>query len=142
MIDFSVATRLLGYKRAAAAQAEILRSCLTNGCDTETLHKHLRGYILAKYILDEEDCPTDDIAELTEISLAKSQKIDRRLLEDVDRATGCTSATSAMRKKVLLYIAMERELEIKIPDQEGAIAATIKDLALLIQQSKNCQASE
>ena len=89
---------LLRRNRAAAAEE---LTALRGGADMALpeLEAHLRRFILYKFQLDPAETDSDSIAEITELSLAKTAGIARELAEQVDNAKSCDGATSAIVKK-------------------------------------------
>ena len=99
----------------------------------EILHEELYRYILVKFLLTDADRPANDsFADLTELSLAKSMKVSPALVEEFDTARSCDGATSAMAKKVLLYLAIQRALDIELPARESARARTMHDVSRMV----------
>ncbi len=97
------------------------------------LHEELYQYVLAKFHLTDEDRPADDsFNELTERSLAKSMQISPDLVAEFDTAQSCDGATSVMAKKVLLYMSIQRALEIELPATESARVKTMSDVSKMV----------
>lgn len=101
----------------------------------EMLQKELRQYILSKYMLTGVDCGTDNFNELTELSLSRSMKVSKDLVKEFDTAKSCDGATSAMAKKVLLFMNIEKVLEIQIPAEQSAKNITLTQLLGLIWEA-------
>ena len=102
--------------------------CLT----FELLHKELSGFIKSKFMLAEEDCTTDNFDELTNISMSKSMKISKELVAQFDLAKSCDGVSSVMAKKVLLFMAIQRELNITLPADETANVITLHDISKMV----------
>ncbi len=121
---------LLDSKVKAKEEAHLLqnRECLS----LKYVEAHVRKYIYYKYLLTEEDACTDDINELAELSLSKSVKLDRSIVENIERNSTCNSASSATMKKVLLYMAIQKDLNIKLDAKKTALIQYIADLSALI----------
>ena len=93
---------------------------------------HLRQYVLAKYLLTEEEAAQAGTFDgLVELSLSKSMQVSPELVAEFDTARSCDGTTSAMAKKVLLFMAIQRALEIELPAQASARIRTLDDLAQL-----------
>ena len=121
------------YTKAAAWEARCIRA---NGpSDFGFVRAHLRGYILAKYMLPEGECRSDRIRDLTETSLARMMRVTPELAEQLDTARSCAGATSATVKKALLLQAMERELDVTLPADKAVRAENVGSLAELLM---NC----
>ena len=121
---------LLRYAKAAAWEARCIRE--RGETDFGYLRAHLRGYILSKYMMPEEECRSDRIAALTEASLARMMKVTPELARVLDTARSCAGATSATVKKALLLQAMERELGIVLPAAEAVGAKDVTGLAKVV----------
>ena len=95
-------------------------------------HKSLRNYILCKFMLDEEECTSDNLDEITEISLAKSAGISKELVQDLDIAKTCSGGSSAMTKKVLLFLAIQKDFDVHLPTEGTGNVRTLSDLSELV----------
>ena len=124
---------LLRYAKAAAWEARCIRE--RGETDFGYLRAHLRGYILSKYMMPEEECRSDRIAALTEASLARMMKVTPELARVLDTARSCAGATSATVKKALLLQAMERELDIVLPADKAVAAKDVTSLADVVMRS-------
>lgn len=100
------------------------------------LNRELRQYILVKFLLTESDVPADDSFDaVVEKSLANSMHIHPALVEEFDTAKSCDGATSAMAKKVLLYMSMEKALGIRLPALESARVKTMADISQMVYRT-------
>lgn len=129
----SIKEFLLKNKHTAEQELLLLRTAREK--NRRFLEEHLHRYILSKYFLEGSDTGSTDINELTRISLAKSQKIDKGLVEEYDIAAGCSGATSAIAKKTLLYMAIQRELNITISASDITGAKNVSQLADLVWEA-------
>ncbi len=122
---------LLRSRREAEQHMEIIRSA--DPLTYEVLHEELYRFVLIKFLLQDEDRPENDsFPELAELSLAKSMKVSPALVEEFDAAASCDGATSVMAKKVLLFMAIQRALNIELPALESARVQTMHDLSRMI----------
>lgn len=97
------------------------------------LREQLNRYVLAKFLLTEADCAEAKTFDaLVEASLSKSMKVSPELVAQFDTAQSCDGATSAMAKKILLLMSIQRALKIELPATESARIKTIEDLSLLV----------
>ena len=121
---------LLRSRKAAQEHMDRIKGAapLTRGL----LREALSHYILSKYMLDGVDCGTENFNALTELSLSRSMKVSKELGKEFDLAKSCDGATSAMAKKVLLFLNIQRELGLEIPAEESAKDITLTQLADLI----------
>ena len=80
-----------------------------------------------------EEIPEDaSFDALVEESLSHSMKIDPSLVAEFDTAKSCDGATSAMAKKVLLFMTLERELGLQLPALETARVKTLEDISQMV----------
>lgn len=117
-------------KKAQEELSEILNS---ETMDYDKFHVLLRKFVMIKYRLSDEDMPVgENFNEIAEISLAKTLKMAKELVEEFENAQSCDGTTSTMAKKVLLFRAIERGLDIEIPAMESARVGTMSDLTRLV----------
>lgn len=122
----SLKDKLLASARAAANAARGMRESQ----DAHELHRHLKAYVNAKFLLD--DVEEDSIDELVAMSIARALKLDKKLLAEVDNAAECTGSTSAMRKKVLLIMSLQKSIGFELDPSETASVETLEELADMI----------
>ncbi len=121
-----VARLLSASKQATAEEAEILKN--EPAPTLEFVYEHIRKYVLYKYLLSQE-CEEDSIRELARLSLARTMKIDKDVIRNLDQATPCDHATSESTKKVLLLYAVQKDLELKPNPEKIAKIETVSALA-------------
>lgn len=121
---------LLRAQQDAARQMEQIRSL--SPLTRSLLHKHLVQYVLDKYMLTPEDCTTNDFNALTDLSLAKSMQVSSSLVREYDIARSCTGTSSAMAKRVLLFLSIQKALGIELPAVESAAITTLDHLTDLV----------
>ena len=120
---------ILNSRRIAADDMAAIRS--QSPLMKTFFSEKLCDFVLHKYMLaDEPDLP-EDFSALTELSLARSLQISPELVKEFDLAKSCDGASSAMAKKVLLFMAIQRELGIELPARESARITSLQDLAEL-----------
>ena len=91
----------------------------------ETLHEDLDGFILSKYILLGDVTDVYNLTELAELSVAKTIRMPKEESRQLDGAHSCEGTTSAMNKKVLLLMALQKGLGIKfLPDTTADLTDT------------------
>lgn len=91
----------------------------------ETLHEDLYGFILSKYILLGDVTDVYNLTELAELSVAKTIRMTKEESRQLDGAHSCEGTTSAMNKKVLLLMALQKGLGIKfLPDTTADLTDT------------------
>lgn len=92
-----------------------------------------RKYFLGKYMLMEEEAVSDDINELTRISIEKLSSLDKKLIKNVEEAASCDGASSVITKKALFYMVMQKELGIQADPALLTSAKTIVQLAEIVE---------
>lgn len=97
----------------------------------EFVIQHIRSYVLAKYMLG-EDPGTDDFDELTDRSIANMMRLSPEILKDLEATRDCTGSTSATAKKVLLFLSIQKQLDILLPAMASAFLVTLEDLGVLV----------
>jgi hypothetical protein len=113
----------------AENEAEIIRN--ESDPSLEFVYEHLRKYILAKFLLS-EDCMEDQLQELGELSLARSIKLDPKMIKKFDKAVPCDNVSSASAKKVMLLYAIQKDLNIH-PEAELLISQKdVRGLSVLV----------
>ena len=75
------------------------------------LNERITEYILAKFMLKRQECEGIDFQKLSELSLSKTMKISPELVKEFDTARNCAGATSAIAKKTLLYLSLQKALK-------------------------------
>ena len=118
---------ILSSKRLAAADMAEIKAAVP--LMREHFAEKLREYVLHKYMLSPEMELPEDFSALTDLSLARSMRISPELVREFDLAKSCDGASSAMAKKVLLFMAIQRELGIELPAMESARITSIAALA-------------
>ena len=98
-------------------KAEELRGKIRNGSyeSGSALHEDLYPYILCKYSLWGDETDVYDLNELAQLSVAKTIKLTSEEAVRKDSSASCEGTTSAMKKKVLLLINMQKELDFAFP---------------------------
>ncbi len=123
-MDFSaVKDRLVGHREKAEQQIRYIKE--HPELSSEELHERIYDYVLFKYNLYGEVKGVTKLNDLAELSVAKAIRLSREQSIAYDNKASCDGATSAMNKKVLLLMAIQRELEIRFPlDRVVAITST------------------
>lgn len=123
----SIKELILSSKRVAAEDMAAIKAM--QPLTKEFFSHKLRDFVLHKYMLSPEMELPENFAALTELSLSRSMKISPELVKEFDLAKSCDGASSAMAKKVLLFMAIQRELDIQLPAMASARITTIQALA-------------
>ena len=96
---------------------------------------HIRGYVLAKFLLEEGE-PEQDLIQLAQKSVSLLTGIPRETLEQMDRPSGCTAATAVLDKKVLLLLSLSKGLGIPLPPGSAPKIKTLDQLAEALREGR------
>jgi hypothetical protein len=95
----------------------------------EGFHIDVRDYMLTKFLLEPDEVQSDDIFELAEISIEKLLAMNDKSVLLAVGSTTCTNQSSTDIKKVLLSLALQKGLGVKLSPDESAGCETIQQLA-------------
>ncbi|MBR2520707.1 MAG: hypothetical protein IKE62_00815 [Oscillospiraceae bacterium] len=98
----------------------------------KTLCSCIRNYILARFLLTQEECEGVDFQRLADLSLSKTMKISPEQVREFDTARSCAGATSAMVKKTLLYMSLQKELNIELDAPKTPKVHSFEEFAQLV----------
>lgn len=113
---------------AAAVAEELLE---LEAPEPEPVAALLCIYIGFKYLLPGQVSPGDTLEELGRRSLEQVRR-SGNTVAGMDVLPHCGSASSATHKKILLLLALQRELGVKIEPRQGADCETVAQLAALL----------
>lgn len=108
------------------------------GLDAPTLSDYeasIQKYVLYKFLLDDEpEITTTILNELADFSVTKAGKLNpnESILLDVSRHCGATS--SAMTKKVLLFMSIQEDFQVDLTTINTADIETTQELAYILHQ--------
>lgn len=123
-------------KQAANYINEIKNTSFKNGIELHTL---LYPYILCKYSLLGDCEDIYDLNTLAEMSVAKTIRLTKTDAFKADSSASCEGTTSAMNKKVLLLMALQKELGISFPREITADLTDTKKISdAVYQQMQAC----
>ncbi len=93
----------------------------------------LKEYIKNKFMLDDSDFDTTNILELAKRSIARQHNIE---LADIRFKDGydCSGATSSMTKKILLIMAIEKDLNLYFSKEQSADITDISDIIKIAEK--------
>ena len=128
----SVKAMILASRKASAEHIQNIKNAPERSL--ELVRREVTGYIKAKFHLKDEDCITDNFKELAGISLSKSMKISKELVAEFDLARSCDGTSSQTAKMVLLFMALQKDLNIKFDPPDTAAAETLDDIGCLVWQ--------
>jgi len=98
----------------------------------EEVKTALTGYILGKYMLEDHEFCTEDLIELSKISIKKAMANKTLFLDQKD----CHGTTESMTKKILLITSIEKRLSFELTREEYMEIDTIADLAAIIMKKR------
>lgn len=105
--------QLLFYRRKGKEYEEKLSA--GNFADWQSLHEVLYPYILCKYSLYGSCEDIYDLNQLAELSVARTIRLSGEDAFRADSKASCEGTTSAMNKKILLLLAIQRLMGVKFP---------------------------
>lgn len=136
MSERSFEDQIKEYSSKANEQLILIKSHTNQ--NYEFVHTCIKNYVNYKFMLDNDECPSEVILELSEHSIAKAAKLSRDELALVEVSSGCTDVSTAVTKKVLMLLGIQKTLNIKFPTETTAYIDTISDLAqAILEQLKN-----
>lgn len=116
-------------EEADARAEELLEDMKRPDATREEFRADVRAYTLAKFLLTEGEAENDVIFDLAEVSIEKMLRMnDNSVLLAIGSQT-CTNQSSTDIKKVLLSLALQSGLGVKLTPQESAAAETTEQLA-------------
>ena len=133
-MDFSqIKNHLISHREHAQHQIDYIKA--HRHMEEDELHTYIYDYVLYKYNLVGEVADVYVLDDLAELSVAKAIKLSKEQAIAYDNKASCDGATSAMNKKVLLLMAIQKELNIKFPlDEVVQIKDTTKLTSVVYRQ--------
>lgn len=135
-MDFSqIKNHLISHREHAQHQIDYIKAhpCM----EEDELHTYIYDYVLYKYNLFGEVSDVYVLDDLAELSVAKAIKLSKEQAIAYDNKASCDGATSAMNKKVLLLMAIQKELNIKFPLDEVVQIKDTKKLTSVVYRQLN-----
>ncbi len=105
--------------------------------EASDFHSDLYSYILCKYLLYGEIKDITDLTELAELSVAKTVRMTKVNAFKADSSASCEGTTSAMNKKVLLLLDIQKEFNIKFRVDQTADLTDTKKIAQAVFEILN-----
>lgn len=127
----SIKAALKNADLMAGAVAEEL--CLLDSPSPEEVAPLLCAYIGFKYLLPGAVAPGETLEAVGRRSL-EVVKLNGNTVAGMDVLPHCGSASSATHKKILLLLALQRELGITIAPKRGADCETVAQLAEAVSE--------
>ena len=135
-MDFSqIKNHLISHREHAQHQIDYIKA--HRHMEEDELHTYIYDYVLYKYNLFGEVADVYVSDDLAELSVAKAIKLSKEQAIAYDNKASCDGATSAMNKKVLLLMAIQKELNIKFPLDEVVQIKDTKKLTSVVYRQLN-----
>lgn len=135
-MDFSqIKNHLISHREHAQHQIDYIKA--HRHMEEDELHTYIYDYVLYKYNLFGEVSDVYALDDLAELSVAKAIKLSKEQAIAYDNKASCDGATSAMNKKVLLLMAIQKELNIKFPLDEVVQIKDTKKLTSVVYRQLN-----
>lgn len=135
-MDFSqIKNHLISHREHAQHQIDYIKA--HRHMEEDELHTYIYDYVLYKYNLFGEVADVYVLDDLAELSVAKAIKLSKEQAIAYDNKASCDGATSAMNKKVLLLMAIQKELNIKFPLDEVVQIKDTKELTSVVYRQLN-----
>lgn len=135
-MDFSqIKNHLISHREHAQHQIDYIKA--HRHMEENELHTYIYDYVLYKYNLFGEVSDVYVLDDLAELSVAKAIKLSKEQAIAYDNKASCDGATSAMNKKVLLLMAIQKELNIKFPLDEVVQIKDTKKLTSVVYRQLN-----
>lgn len=135
-MDFSqIKNHLISHREHAQHQIDYINA--HRHMEEDELHTYIYDYVLYKYNLFGEVADVYVLDDLAELSVAKAIKLSKEQAIAYDNKASCDGATSAMNKKVLLLMAIQKELNIKFPLDEVVQIKDTKKLTSVVYRQLN-----
>ena len=126
---------------ASHGTAPVVRAFLELEAPTEEqVRSFARRYLGLKFLTGQPPEDGESLYELGQASYQKAQTAKRAGASMDEWNTGCTGASSAMTRKVLFFLALQRDLQVKFQREEIERAETVGDVANLCV--KYCRGEE
>lgn len=112
------------------------RLAATKTFSPKAIIPHLQAFFVNKLSLKEEDM-SDSIEDMVRLNVARSLSVNPEQVHLADLPSKCGGVTEFMNKKILLFLALQKALEITFPPEEVAYLNTITKMADTICLLKN-----
>ena len=123
-----IASRIGEANKASAAVLEEFRALPE--ADQSDLVSVLNRYIPGKLQLQGEEV-SDNITIMVRTSISKATGISLEKLREMDRPGACGSAPAVLAKRVLLFLDIQKQLDITLPPEKLYDVQTIEELTNL-----------
>lgn len=114
---------------ADAHASEIVEELRKPGVTEGDFIHLVEEFVRCKFFLTPEECTTDNLLDLAEISVEKLLRVSDRSVRLAQGSTTCTNQSSTDIKKVLLSLTLQRALGVKFTPEESAELETVTQLS-------------
>ena len=118
--------RFLQFDQSAAEQLRMLKNHEYD--DRRDFRAIIRDYVNDQFLLEDGDCDSDNLIELSQCSLSKMRGIDPDILRRISES-GCRQSTAVIDKKTTLISTLEKKLGVKISMRDYPLVKTVQNLA-------------
>lgn len=121
-----MADHLKHENETAESLLEGVRSSLNESAQAAA--NALKLYIAAKLMLSDDEI-SDNIVEMVRFNVARASHISVERLKEMDRPGRCGSAPAVLTKRVMLYLDIQKKLDIQLPTMKLPEVRTVQELA-------------
>ncbi len=122
--------QILEKKKSAARYADFILK--KENLSREEFDRAFTMYLCEKFMLEPAEITTDNFYEICQLSADKAANLPKGALDAAELASKCGGATTAMNKKVLFLLAVNREYGITIAAEESVKVETFSELKELV----------
>ncbi len=127
--------RLMKANSMAKKEIEALKGSANAGLSD--FEFHIRNYVIYKFLLDDESgVETNNLNELSALSVEKAGKLNHNEAALLDISRHCGATSSSMTKKVLLFMAISEDFGVDLTKYDTANIETTDMLAKIIFDEK------
>lgn len=114
----------------AEREAKLIAERLNAGAlpSFEEFEEAVHGYVRARMLLAPEDELVDSLNALGQMNLARALGVSVPDLSRIDMEAKCGGTSAVMTKKILLIVALNRDLGVKIAPEVAADITKLSDL--------------
>lgn len=116
-------------KKNSEKSKELLSDMKMSGGDYSIIVPLIHRYVYLRFMLEEKEYGTDSLEKLAEISIENIAGWKKQGVVINENSGGCSAISSALTKKVLLLISLQKGLDIRFGKNETADITTVTELA-------------
>ena len=99
--------------------------------DAKFIEEQLKKFIRIKLMLTENEV-SDNITLMVQISIAKSLNVKVTELPGIDKPGQCGNASAVLAKRIQLFLAVQKGLNVSIPAKKTPVIKTVHDLTSVL----------